>query len=165
MKLKKILRKKLKNLTNQVLQPQKSHENIASFEETVFIGDQKDHRYFNQHYFQSINSHPNYTYNKNPEKTPLRFKKNDEIQDSPPNISERNTTAPSINRVSGDVNTTVVLTPIDTNSDASNASEASYHNSVMEKDIQKINTQTESLEIESKKQKNSMFFNLFRKQN
>ena len=155
----------LRNLTNQVLQPQKNHENIDSFEETVFIGNQKDQRYFNQQYFQTISSHPNYTYNKNSGKTPIRLKKNDKVQDGPTNNSERDTMSPSIDRVSGDVNTTVDHTPINTNGNASKESEVSYPNAVMEKDIQKIDTQTESLDIESKKQKNSMFYNLFRKQN
>ena len=52
----------LRNLTSQVLQPQKYQENIASFEQTGFIGDQKDQRYFNQRYFQSINTHPKHIY-------------------------------------------------------------------------------------------------------
>ena len=152
-----------------MLQPQKYQENIASFEQTGFIGDQKDQRYFNQRYFQSINTHPNHIYNglyKNTlGKTPLRFKKTEEVQDIPTNNPEQKVISPSIDRVPGNENTTI-LNPIEPQNkivDASTVNEASYSESVMEEPIQSHpNNQTESFDVESKKQKNS-FFNFFRK--
>lgn len=159
--------KELRNLTNLVLQPQRNQESIASFEQTGFMGDQKDQRYFNQQYFQSINTHPNYTQNSlynNTGKTPLRLKKTDDAPESQTNDVESNTIYPSIERASGNVNTSV-LTPID----ASNVNEVN-DTSVIEKQIQnpvkqidKINTETDSSDVDSKRPKNSMFFNLFRK--
>ena len=127
--------KQLRNLTSQVLQPQKIQENIDSFEQPKLMGNQKDQRYFNQRYFQSINTHPNHIYNglyKNTlGKTPLRFKNTDEIQDSPTN-DPKNSISPSIDRVPKNVNSTVLnpIEPLNKSVDASNANEESYHDSV-----------------------------------
>ena len=170
--------KQLRSLTNQVLQPQKNQESLVSFEQTGFKGDQKDQRYYSQQYFQSINTHPNYTYNglnnNASAKTPLRIK-NNEVQQSPTNNLEENSIPPSINRISENVNTTVLIPTVsdDKNGDTTEANEASNHDSVIKEQtqshpvvsIENITEHTEPSDFESKKLKNSAFFNFFRKQN
>ncbi|AWE08840.1 hypothetical protein DCE79_16430 [Lysinibacillus sp. 2017] len=160
----------LRNLTRQVFQPQKNIENLDPIEHTEYKGTNKDR------YFQSINTHPKHIYNglyKNVlGKTPLRFKNTDENQDISTNNSEKGIISPTIDRAPGNVNTPSLnpIEPQNQSLDESNVQEASYHDSAIEVQtqsqpavmpIEKINTEIE--DAESKKQKNSLFFNFFRK--
>lgn len=176
----------LRNLARQVLQPQKEQENIAP---NGHKGNQKDQRYFNQRYFQSINTHPNNIYNglyKNTlGKNPLNFKNSTENQNTPTNDGdsyhssritnepEKTNESPSINNINENVNTSAFNTvePNSENVMVSITNETNHNDSLMEEQdqflpvmpIEKINKHAESSEVESKKQKNSSIFNIFRK--
>ena len=123
----------LRNLASQVIQPQKKEENIAPYEPTEYIANQKEQRHFNQRYFQSINTHPNHIYNglyKNTSgKASLHFKNTAENQKFPisdfrksdpsshiTNEPEKTNVSPSIDSVPENVNTSAP-TPVEAKSE------------------------------------------------
>lgn len=172
----------LRNLASKIIQPQKKQENIVPIEHTESVGNLKQQRHFNQGYFQSINT---------PGKASIHFKNTARNQNIPisnfgnSHHSSRETNEPpkanvpsSINNVTESVNT-VSLNPIEPKSESVNTdsldpiepksesitiattSESTYIKPVMP--LEKIKKHTESSDVESKKQKNSLLFNIFRK--
>lgn len=168
----------LRNLASQVIQPQKNQ-----IEHTEYKENQKQQRHFNLRYFQSINTHPNNIYNglyKNTtDKESLHFKNFSENPDIPindfgnshhyshiTNEPEKTNTSSPINSVPENVNTASLnpIEPISSESvTVSTTSESTYIEPVIP--IEKIKKHAESSDVESKKQKNSLLFNIFRKWN
>lgn len=171
----------LRNLANQVIQLQKKQENIAPVEHTEYEGNQKQQHHFNQRYFQSINTHPDNIYNglyKNTAgKVSFNFKNTEENQDISlndftnsdhsshiTNEDGKTNISSSIERVIENLNT-ASLNAIESNSESVtvSTSESNYIEPVMP--IEKTKGNAESSDVESKKQKNSLLFNIFRKWN
>ncbi|MCH7323072.1 hypothetical protein LZ480_14430 [Solibacillus sp. MA9] len=169
----------LRNLPNNVIKLQKVEEDIASVDQTELILNPNDRHYFDQSYFQ-----PNHHQQKN---IYTRLNKNtfDEASNQFKNFGE-NRTIPKSNIVNGDHPSSVANEPEKTNdspsiyhenekidpstfnmdkpmSESNNASFVQEQQPQPEAPPEKIIKQLESSNVESKKQKSSSIFNIFRK--
>ncbi|MGN7478301.1 hypothetical protein ACTHOQ_10615 [Solibacillus silvestris] len=182
----------LRNLTNQVIQLQKNDEGIASAEHSEDNGNRRDQRYFNQHFFQPVNTQPNNNYNglnKNmPGPTPFQFKSSAKQEDIQTSGFGKGYNSPDIKNETEKVSITPIADSVSESLDnvslniagseiedipASTVNESIKVNEVVdeksefrpEQEMQNEGTdeETKSLEEKSKKQRSPSFFNLFRK--
>lgn len=162
----------LRNLPEQAIELQKNEEDSAYVEQTEIIVNSIDQRYFNQNYFQSNNAQPKSAYmglNKHKSgETPIHLK-NFGGNQSPLNSHQALIDTHHL-EISNDASYINHENPSTLSNDES-ISDSNNDTLVLEQQnqsqpeipIEEISNHQESLIVESKKQKNSLFFNLFRK--
>lgn len=166
----------LRNLTKQVIQLQQVEENIAPPEQAQKPHDQKDQRYFNQHYFQSINNQSGNSYQERSNNplgpTPFHFKNPTKKEDIPTTVSKKIYEATHKKSEPQENNLSTVSESVESSTTLI-ASESQHDDALIEVQQQsqsesdllngELNEHTEPSEDKNKKQKNSSFFNIFRK--
>lgn len=150
-----------------------------------------EERHFNQHYFQSINTHPSHIYNglyrNTTAESTFHFKNAADTQGVPVSILETNSlTAPIANDLVLTESSSLVQATVDTPTmpPATEAETFDNHDLVIEEHtpliakneeasnqleiVEKVMVEEaieEVIEVDQKKEKNSLFFNLFRRRN
>ncbi|WP_274308272.1 hypothetical protein [Solibacillus daqui] len=171
----------LRNLPTKVIELQKNEEDIASVDQTELILNPNDRHYFDQSYYQSNNNQQNTVYtglNKNNlEEASIQFRNFGENRNIPTsnivngyhstsvaNEEEKTNDSPSIyhENEKTDPDTFSSDKPISESNNDTIVLEQ-QHQSPPETPPEKIIKQLESSNVESKKQKSSSIFNIFRK--
>lgn len=176
----------LRNLTNQVIQLQKEDEKTKPEEHIEYKADQVDERYFNQRYFQTINHPPQNVSRNSLNKASLKpnksskgeatflptlnkvsnlFEPENGPEETPPSlikkVSESSIVSPELHEVKLVVEK---LQPVDLSeiNEGSSMREEEQMESI-ELTVEESTDNSDSGEEKTKKQRNSSFFNIFRK--